>query len=270
MNNNEKQELKEEIKSLKTNLRKTRARNTKKGIVRSIRVGGKVIEQVIPYLVAAGVLTGAFLFLGDVPYYRNNEKRYHNIRTDMDTYGNVSYEEQYGYFENVSDQLYYFDKWKQNEDGSYSRDVKSYVITKKNYDEVLKIFSKNNIEFSDTKSIEDFLNNPKNISKETKSNLPEEELMKDAYFQISTYDKNKNEYRVAKQSVDDNIGYSIIFTVMLIVLEIAMGRLKRSEYSCIEEEVKLAIGKGYSKYPPENTEELVSVLKLKKEELKNF
>lgn len=270
MNNNEKQELKEEIKSLKTNLRKTRARNTKKGIIRSIRVGGRVIEQSSLYLVFAGLGIGIFLMIGDVPYYRNNEKKYSHIRTDLDTYGNVSYVNQYDEFENATDQLYYFDKWSQNEDGSYSRIVKSYKVTKKNYDEILKIFAKNNIELEDIKLVEDFLNEPKTITKETKSNLPTEELMKDAYFQISTYDKDKNDYIVVKQSVDKNVAYSIIFSVILVMSEFSIGFCKRFCGSCIEEEVKLAIGKGYSKYPPENTEELVNVLKLKKEELKNF
>lgn len=215
-------QMKKEIENLEFEMKHARLINTKKAIIRNLKISARTLQRVAPYVLTAGIVTGGFTFLGDIPFYPYDElKEYSNVMIEFDNEGNIRTEQQYDDFEDVdgneldnSDSiLSYYSKWKQDSDGLYSRTVQTYSIEKKTYEDIIKLFEKENL------NLEDVLGEPSSNIKETRNNLTGEELQEKSFVKAVIYNEDNN-YIMRQETVEENILLSILYVLLASVSEL--------------------------------------------------
>lgn len=136
---------------------------------------------------------------GTNPFSRN-EKHYKNIITRFDNKGNYSVEEVYKKSRESSIvTIDYYSKWEKNDEGIYQRTKKTY-----NWPKDPKIDIKKEIQ-KETINIEDFFGSPKSVEQEYKNDITYEEYIKEPFIQGVYYDIDKNDYKIYRQTVKEEM-----------------------------------------------------------------
>ena len=52
-----------------------------------------MFQRTVPYVLTAGIVAGAFSFVGHAPFYRDSKKIISDVRSEFDSNGNVRYEQ---------------------------------------------------------------------------------------------------------------------------------------------------------------------------------
>lgn len=115
---------------------------------------------------------------------------------------------------------------------------------------------------SNISSLEEVLGNPISTKTEQANNLTTEDFYSNGYLVATVYDRNKNNYIVEKESIEDDIGFSFLY-IAAILLEsyfIYMGQ-KFPSLSSINSQIN-AIKENYE---PIDVIEAKMKLKIKKE-----
>mgnify|MGYP001139678404 CR=1 FL=1 len=235
-------QMKKEIESLESEIKHSSFVNARIGTIRNLKISARVLQKVAPYALTAGIIAGGFTLLGDIPFYPNDEwKVYSNVMTEFDNYGNIRTEQQYDSFEDENDNtldssdsmLYYYSNWEKNDDGFYSRIVQAYSIKNKTYEDIIKFFGEENI------NLEDVLGEPSSNIKETRNNLTNEELQEESFVKAVIYNKDENDYIMHKETVGENILFSVLYVLITGLCELAplYWRSKHSNFDfadCVE------------------------------------
>lgn len=207
--------LKKDIKKLEEDIKNAKTKNQKVKALRGLKYSLRFLQLIAPYAVAAGIGLGAFHALGITPFIRDEHKKYLESENQFDSLGNVRYEEQYDNYKNAIASITYYGEWKKDDDGLYKRDIKKYANKKIDNDTIKEI-----VEKKDINSLEEIFGDPIARSVEKKNNITEEELNKKAYLQATTYSKDKDDFIIVTEDLATNIGTTILFLVVLILLEV--------------------------------------------------
>lgn len=236
-------QMKKEIETLESEIKHSNLVNARIGAIRNLKISARALQKIAPYALTAGIIAGGFTLLGDIPFYPNDEwKVYSNVMTEFDNYGNIRTEQQYDSFEDENDNtldssdsmLYYYSNWEKNDDGFYSRTIQTYSIKNKTYEDIIKFFGEENI------NLEDVLGEPNSNIKETRNNLTDEELQEESFVKAIIYNKDENDYIMHKETVGENILFSVLYVLITGLCELAPLSW-RSEHSnfdfadCVEE-----------------------------------
>ena len=134
-------------------------------------------QLIAPLVVTAGITIGGFAALGVTPFYRDKHKQKLEMMKELDSLGNIRYEQQYEEYANSSSVISYYSKWNFVEDNLYSRDIETYALGDITEEQILKLIN------DDVQSLREILGEPISKKKETKNNLTEEELQSDPFLQ---------------------------------------------------------------------------------------
>lgn len=255
-------QLKKEIKSLEYNIKHIDSVNARINIIKKLKLAVRTLQKMLPYIVTAGIISGGCSAAGMTPFYRDEYKSYSNVMMKFDNNGNFSSKQQYGSFKNEDGtvlserdgRLYYYSKWSKSEDGLYSRIVLAYSIKNKTCEEIMNLLEKDNLD------LEDILGKPISSTTETKNNLNDDELEKEPYIDVIIYSEDKNDYTVYRESVSENILYTIFCILLTLICEIVPLEI-RSTYAFDYDE---RVEKIKNRYRALDPEELEKKLELKR------
>lgn len=255
--------LEKEIKKLEFTIKHEKLVNKKIEALKYLKYCLKTLQLLAPYAMTATIVFGSFCIFGDAPFVRDDIKKYLRTAKTYDSYGNVSYEEQYDDFKNPEGTVTYYSKWEKVDNEFYSREVKKYEIGKITNEEVEKLINSN-----DTASLEDIFGKEVSSSTEKRNNLTEEEINRDPYLEALIYSESDNEFIVVKESVADNIGWTAVCLILAVAAEILpLGY--RVEISSFDYEESLRRIKESSN-SINNTRELKKRLEIKKSNYKRL
>jgi hypothetical protein len=219
-------QMKKEILSLEDSIKQYKLMNIEIKTIKNLKITARCIQLFAPYIVSTGIIYGGFTLLGNSPLV--NDKTYLNIMTEFDNEGNIRYESQYGSFDG-EDVLYYYSSWTKDDD-FYSRNIETYYLEDKTYEDLIDIF-----EYSDLK-LKYTLGQPTSNIKETKNNITEEELDKQTYLKAIIYEEDNDNYIITDESFKKGFLKALGFGSLLgcINLTISAIRKKVSSFNFIE------------------------------------
>lgn len=203
--------MKQEIESLEFKIKYSNLVNFKIKAIRNLKITAKALRLVAPYTITAGIAFCGINHLGHVPY--NERKAYSNVMTEFDNVGNIRIEQQYDKI-NGDSILYYCSKWEKCDDEFYSRTVQAYSIRGKSFEDIMKLFKKEDLKLGDV------LGEPDSKIKETKNNLTEDEIQEESIIKAVIYKENKDDYIIYKTTVGESIVVSAFWIFLAIISEL--------------------------------------------------
>lgn len=248
--------LKKEIKKLEYQVKHNKLVNINITLKRILRISFELSKAAFPYVLTATVVAGIFKIVGfGFPYYSEDKvKKYSHIMKDMDSLGNVRIEQQYDKFEETDELLYYYTKWVKEDNNFYSRNVEVYKLKDITEEDIIKLFEDDNFKLSD------IFGEPITNKKETSNNIKINEEENKDYLQAIIYTKDKNDYIIKKESVDNNLSASLIYSLITLILGLIIWlKMSDSNYDLS--------GRLYAveeNYPFIDKDEIIKKLELKK------
>lgn len=223
-------QLKKEILDLEKQIKYARLINFKNVTIKNLKISARFGQRIAPYVLVAGVMAGGCkLLTGGWPFIPNDEiTRHSHIMHEFDSRGNIRYEEQYESFRNESSVISLYSKWTLQEDGLYTRTIKIFKPKAITEEDILKLFNS-----PEVKSLEKLFGQPIRSKKEYKNKLdiPEEENID--FLQATTYDVNKNDYIITKESITENFATTLLYIMFTAFAEL-LPAFYRENYSTFD------------------------------------
>ena len=225
-------EMQKEIIELENKIKYSKIGNAKIYALRGLKIVLRTGQLIAPFVVTAGIVTGVFSVFGGTPFYRDKHKQKLEMMKEIDSLGNISYEQQYAKYSSAKRVIHYYSKWNFVEDNLYSRDIETYAIGDITEEQILKLIN------DDIESLRIVLGDPISKKKETKNNLSEEELQSAPLLEAVIHSKFDDDFIMVKESIDDNIGITLLWVLIVVLAEIVpiLWRIDCSEFdysSCI-------------------------------------
>jgi len=249
-------QIKKEINELENQIKNVDRNRRKVKLLRFIQYILQTGRLIAPYIVASGIALGTFTFFGKTPFYRDSNKKYLEKMKEIDSLGNIRYEQQYDSYSNCFSVVNYYSEWKLMNDGFYFRTIEQYSAKDIEEKLISSLLSDN-----DNLSLQDILGKPISKKTELKNNLTEEELKRKSFVQYITYSKDGHNYILEEESIVDNIGWTICYLTLLIFSEFLIFSYRKIHSKFDYEQILLDIKE---KYPYVNVEVLKKKIKIKK------
>lgn len=248
-------EMRKEISKLENEIKHSKIGNTKVYALRGLKIVLRTGQLIAPFVVTAGITISGFAALGGTPFYRDKHKQKLEMMKELDSLGNIRYEQQYEEYANSSSVISYYSKWNFVEDNLYSRDIETYALGDITEEQILKLIN------DDVQSLREILGEPISKKKETKNNLTEEELQSDPFLQAMIYSKFDDDFIMVKESSSDNIAITLLWVLVTVLAELIpiWWRADGSDFDysyCIRQIKK--------KHPTIDVEELAKKLEIKR------
>lgn len=247
-------QMQNEIKQLEFEIKHAKAENFKINMLKGLKISLRFGQLIAPFAVTAGITFGAFAAMGGTPFILDDQKKYLETKKEMDSLGNIRYEQQYEEFNSTAATISYVSKWEKASDGFYSRDVKTYNINEITEDIITKV-----INDVDILSLDEMFGKPKS-SVETKNNLTDEELETKPHLQAVMYSKSDDDFIVVKESILANVSITVLWILITIIVEV-LPLYYRDEISSFD--YYHSIKRIKEKYPQVNVEELKKKMQIK-------
>ena len=84
-------------------------------------------QLVAPYILTAAITFGGFAIAGKTPFIKDDIKKKKETKKELDNFGNIKYEQSYDGFHESNNTISYVSNWTKQENGSYSREIKTYA-----------------------------------------------------------------------------------------------------------------------------------------------
>lgn len=208
-------ELEREIQKIEFEIKHSKISNFKIKTLRKLKISLYAVRAFAPYLLTGGIVFGSFAVFGQTPFIKDNVKKELEIKKELDSFGNIRYEEQYDEFLNDKSTISYVSKWYVQNDGFYFRKIKTYSANGVGENIVNKIV--NNLEID---SLEDLFGQPIFEKIEKQNNLSKDEIKKEAYLESITYSKKKDDFIVVKESFENNALATVLWFLITLFVEI--------------------------------------------------
>ena len=248
-------EMKNEINQIQYDIDHLEETNKKITRLRKFKTSLVIGRLLAPYIAAAGITFGAFHALGHAPFLTDDVKKQLEIKKEIDSLGNVHTEEQYGRYEDTLEYLTYYGKWELNQANVYEREVRTYSLGNVSEELVYEIFD--NI---DNISLDNLLGGNFSYKVEKRNRINKHELEAEPFLEAVIYDKDKNDYIIAKEDVSENIALTFVWLVLTYfsMKGIDFIREKKTSFSYYE-----LMRKVKDQYPLVSEEELSQRLEVK-------
>lgn len=242
--------LKKEIEMLENKEKNIKLINFRINFVKNLEITARAMQLVAPFVLVASVVTGFFLIRKDIPFFRDNKKLYSSISFRIDNNGNISERRVYDDTTNSSVMSYYSD-WRNNDDGTYSRDIEIYSIDDITYGEVVEFLANNSLD----KTLGDYVISYEEVVSNKAYTTSE------SYVEAVIYIEDKNNYILEKESVNSNyVSVSSYVICLLLTQLIPISYRSRSSFSFSEsvDDIK-------AQYKPLSVEHIRKKIKIKKD-----
>ncbi len=208
-------QIQKEINKLENEIKHSKISNAKIYALRGLKMALRTGQLIAPYAVTAGITFGGFAAFGGTPFYRDEHKQKLEMMKELDSFGNIRYEQQYDVYENSQSTISHYGKWKLFEDNLYSRDIEVYSIEDITEETIIKLINENN-----TSSLQEVLGEPISRKTETKNNLSEEELQSESFLQAVMFFKFDDDFIMVQESSIENILLTIFWVAATIPFEL--------------------------------------------------
>ena len=242
-------QLEKDIQNLQNDIHNCFTKNKKINKLKRIKYILLFIRFILPYVIAASISFEILNFFKINPFILDERKIYLEIMKEIDSFGNIRYEEQYDSFDSVG-KISYFGKWHQEENNFYSREIKTYVPKNIEEDKLNKIINN-----KDITSLEEILGKPE-VKKETKNNLTEEEINSEPFLQAVIYGTVDDDYIIVKETSVDNTPEIILYFLVVLLCIACITTLRKFNYKDRLEDIK-------EKYPLIDLDELKKKLEIR-------
>lgn len=247
--------MKKEIKQIIFKIDHKSVEKIKNEIKRRGKIAFCKGRLVSPYFIALTISISSFSIFGATPFILDKRKNYEKNMKEIDSNNNFKIISQYNDFEDNYNSITLYEKWQENDDNTYSRNIKIYKLEDLTEEKITELLKEN------VNNIEEFFENPISECTEIRNNLDKTELDKGAYLSARIYTEDKNEFIYVNQPVSKNIGETIGWFFTLITLEtIAFLYRGLSSFN-----YKKSIKEINNKYSKEALEILEKRLKIKEE-----
>jgi len=248
-------EMRKEISKLENEIKRSKIGNTKVYALRGLKIVLKTGQLIAPFVVTAGITIGGFAAFGGTHFLKDKHKQKLEMIKELDSLGNIRYEQQYEEHANLSSEISYYSKWNFVEDNLYSRDIEIYSLSDITEEQILKLIN------GDVRSLREILGEPISKKKETRNNLTEEELQSDPFLQAMIYSKLDGDFIMMTESLSDNIVLILLWVLVTALAEaiIVIWRVGKSDF-----DYRHCIRKIKEKHPTIDVEELTKKLEIKR------
>ena len=261
---NEKQEIEKnklmlqmenEIKQLEFQLKYSKIKNLKIKMIRKLKIPLKMGQQIVPYVLVAGITFGGFAIFGKTPFIEDEYKKKFETKKEIDSLGNKTYEQQYSENNNFVGSISYIGKWEEQTDGFYSRNIKTYSTNKVNEDIITRIVDDNDIT-----SLDEIFGRPTSSKIETKNNLTKEELDSKEYLQAVIYSISDDDFIIIREDAETNLYSTIAWIASTLFLGFGVSLFSTATPFF---DYKYYIERINEKYPLVDADELRKKLEIK-------
>lgn len=248
-------DMKKDITNLYFKVNHQKLERIKMNIRKNTKITLRTGRLIAPFIIALGITTAGFSLGGATPFLTDKEKSNLKTMKELDSLGNIRYEQQYEAFDNTQNTISFYDTWYQNTDGSYSRKIKIYDFSDISEDGIDDILN-NNI-----KSLDDIFGNPIVSKVETKDKLSDEELSSKPSLKIRMYLEDEEDFIYVEQTMNKNILETLIYLLVTILIELIIINVSISSdsYRNYKEDIENI----KKKYKIEDIDELLKKIEIR-------
>ena len=118
-------QMEKEIQQLEFDIHHSKTANLKVHALRGLKISLRAGQLIAPYVLTAAITFGGFAALGGMPFIKDDLKKKLEMKKELDSFGNIRYEQQYDSFDSSKGTISYVGKWNKQNDGFYSREIKT-------------------------------------------------------------------------------------------------------------------------------------------------
>ena len=207
--------MERDIKKIHFEMKHKTLLEIKNNLLKNIRINICKGRLFAPYVLTLGITTTIFSQLGATPFIIDKEKNYQRNMEEIDESGTIRIEQQYNDFESTKNTVTYYSKWYKSENGQYIRDIRKYQT-----DDLLKEEIINLIKLGKVKDYNDIFGEPKEVKREIKNDIREEELNQDAHLFAQIYFTDFNDYIYVDQKEEKNAFDTVLWLIILLYSEV--------------------------------------------------
>ncbi len=207
-------DIESDIQRIENNIKVTNRKNIGKICIRNIKIFGRALQGIFPYLVSAGLVFTAQTLIGDVPFYPQDVFKVAQHEQIIDNTGLVSDNITYVMPNSkTTNSAHYSTRWERKADGKYYRMIKEYNIGEYTTDELKELINNPDLDiektFGKNTSIKYEVKNENQITKE--------ELEEGTGFKIVYRYTDEEDVVLMAQDVGPNIGFSFIYLLVTLI-----------------------------------------------------
>lgn len=222
-------EIEEEINSIEKAIKTTKRRNILRTCIKNIKIFGRAMQGVGPYVVVASLVFGLQTAIYDTPFIRQDQFKIAQHEQIIDNEGIFDDKITYVLPETTStNAAYYSTQWEQKADGKYYRTVKEYKINDKTIEELKEIVSNPNCSFDEVFG----KSTSTKYEVKTESEITEKEKQEGKGFKIIYRYTDDEDVILEAQDIGQNIGLSVVYVGFSILLNmlVVLWRIEESDY----------------------------------------
>lgn len=247
--------MEKEIRSLERKIDNVYLINKKNSVIKNLKIFSAVTKNVAPFVLACCITFGSFSILGYTPFGAEKMQKLNTMK-EIDSLGNIRYEQQY---KDKKEQniLIYYDKWQKDNSNYFKREIKTYNLNKLSEEKIIEI-----INSSKNLDLNNILGKPISVKTEINKNISEEELNSFGVMKALIYSENDDDYIIVKASIEENFFITFLYLIAFIIAELVVITVK--DELCVKTlkekcfEIKMA-------YPNIDVMELEKALFIKKD-----
>ena len=177
------------INNIEERVKETKRYKRKIDCIKGVKIFGKMLHAIYPYVLVTGILLGITTTTDDLPFRAKEELKYARYEMTIDSNGEK--EDNKNYEKNVTSSEGRVDvvgKWELKEDGRYYRRSEVYHFYRRDLNKFLELRDKDNI------TMEDVFGSRGSPVIEVKDSLSDEELNQGPYIKMSYSYSDENDY----------------------------------------------------------------------------
>ena len=211
-------EINQELDVIEGKIEQVSKKNIKEAIIKNVKIALRFVQLVIPFVIAFGATTALFYFLGDIPFYPEQEFFYKHHETTFDTLGNEEDKESFisTNLTDVHNTAYFSTKWEQKDDGKYYRTIRQYDFTEYTLDELKEMINDPNLNY------EQAFGKAKGNSYIAKKELDEGDSTEKPYVQVIFRYNDDEDIILRGQDMDSNLIYGFLWLLLNIILDVGI------------------------------------------------
>jgi len=191
----------------------TKKDNVIKTCLRNIKISGRFLQGVFPYVVVVGMIFGLQSAAIDTPFVRQKEfvPAYHE--ETIDNTGIIDDKVTYGSIRDIDNIAYYTSKWEKKSDGNYYRTLKEYEKRNVTREEINELLNNPDLKLED---VFQFVTKT-NYEMKTENEITQEEIDAKESFKIIFRYQDKDDVMFVAQDAGNNVFGSLIYVVLSII-----------------------------------------------------
>lgn len=215
INNSKLAEIENDIQKIENRIKITNRKNMGKICIRNIKIFGRALQGIFPYLVCAGIVFTVQSLIGDIPFYPQDVFKIAQHEQVIDNNGPISDNVKYVMPNSKTiNSAHYSTKWEKKDDGKYYRMIKEYNIGEYTIDELREFVKQPDLDFEETFG--------KNISikyeVKNEDQITKEELEEGTGFKIVYRYTDEEDVVLRAQDIGENIGFSALYLLFTFLL----------------------------------------------------